>query len=74
MENRDRDKVSRRTKPTEAGEINREVSEREGREHDSSAEFGQKIGRSEEMNSPERESSDRGRPLVDLSGRSEGNH
>ena len=72
MENRDRDKVSRRTEPTEAGEINREVSEREGREHDSSADFGQKIGRSEDLNGPERPGM--GKALVDLSGRSEGNH
>ena len=52
MENRDRDKMSQNRRPTDAGEVNRETSEREGREKDSSADFGQKIGRSEELNSP----------------------
>ena len=46
MENRDRDKVSRSEEPTEAGDVNRETSERASRK-DTSAEFGQKIGRSE---------------------------
>ena len=53
MENRDRDKVSRNSGPTEAGDINRETSNREGKEKDSSADFGQSIGRSEDLNSPE---------------------
>jgi hypothetical protein len=53
MENRDRDKVSRRDEPTEAGDINRDVTSRIGNENDdSSAEFGQKIGRSEDLNEP----------------------
>jgi hypothetical protein len=49
MENRERDRVSKRTTGTEAGDINRETSERVGREQNSgtSAEFGQGIGRSE---------------------------
>jgi hypothetical protein len=51
MENRERDRVSQRDSPTEAGEINRRVEEEKGREHNSgtSAEFGQKIGRSENL-------------------------
>lgn len=51
MENRERDRVSQRASPTEAGEINRRVEEEKGREHNSgtSAEFGQKIGRSENL-------------------------
>jgi len=49
MENRDRDKVSQGTRPTEADDINRDVESRRGIEKndDSSAEFGQKIGESE---------------------------
>ena len=51
MENRERDRVSQRASPTEAGELNRRVEEERGREHhkDTSAEFGQKIGRSEKL-------------------------
>ena len=51
MENRERDRVSQRASPTEAGELNRRVEEEKGREHNSgtSAEFGQKIGRSEKL-------------------------
>lgn len=53
MENRDRDKVSRSTVPTEAGDINRDTSARAGNEKDdSSAEFGQKIGRAEDLGEP----------------------
>ena len=46
MENRERDRVSQRSSPTEAGELNRRVEEKKGREHnlDTTAEFGQKIG------------------------------
>ncbi|HYI08651.1 MAG TPA: hypothetical protein VEK57_06245 [Thermoanaerobaculia bacterium] len=49
MENRDRDRVSQRTEPTEAGKLNRETSEELGRRSnmDTTAEFGQSIGRSE---------------------------
>lgn len=51
MENRERDRVSQRTSPTEAGELNRKVSEERGREQNSgtSAEFGQSIGRAENL-------------------------
>ena len=51
MENRERDRVSQRSSPTEAGELNRRVEEEKGREHNSgtSAEFGQNIGRSENL-------------------------
>ena len=51
MENRERDRVSQRSSPTEAGELNRRVEEKKGREHnlDTTAEFGQKIGRSENL-------------------------
>ena len=51
MENRDRDRVSRRTAPTEAGGLNRKVEEEKGREHTkgTSAEFGQNVGRSENL-------------------------
>jgi hypothetical protein len=51
MENRERDRVSQRASPTEAGELNRRVEEEKGRQQNSgtSAEFGQKIGRSENL-------------------------
>lgn len=51
MENRERDRVSQRSSPTEAGETKRRVEEEKGREHNSgtSAEFGQKIGGSENL-------------------------
>ena len=52
MENRDRDKLSQSKRPTDAGNINRDTSERSGVDNDSSADFGQSIGRSEELNSP----------------------
>jgi hypothetical protein len=48
MENRDRDKMSRNTGSTEAGDVNRQTSSRQGQKNsDSSASFGQNIGRSE---------------------------
>lgn len=51
MENRERDRVSQRSTPTEAGGINRHVEEERGRQQNSgtSAEFGQNIGRSENL-------------------------
>lgn len=51
MENRERDRVSQRTTPTDAGQINRHVEEEKGREVNggTSAEFGQSIGRSENL-------------------------
>ena len=48
MNNRDRDKLSRNTSSTSAGDVNRETSSRKGESSsDSSASFGQNIGRSE---------------------------
>lgn len=51
MENRERDRVSQRTSSTEAGELNRRIEEEKGRRENSgtSAEFGQSIGRSENL-------------------------
>jgi hypothetical protein len=51
MENRERDRMSQRSTPTEAGQINRHAEEEKGRQHNSgtSAEFGQNIGRSENL-------------------------
>ena len=51
MENRERDRVSKRSTPTEAGQLNRSVEEEKGREVNSgtTAEFGQSIGRSENL-------------------------
>ena len=50
MENRERDRVSQRREPTDAGRINRQTSEEIGREqHGGTAEFGQSIGRSENL-------------------------
>lgn len=71
MENRHRDKVSRSTGPTDAGEVNRETSERAGNENDdSTAEFGQNIGRSENLDEPNRRGNeDRGQ-----TGDSKGRH
>ncbi|MGZ8868670.1 MAG: hypothetical protein ACXW2P_10030 [Thermoanaerobaculia bacterium] len=48
MENRNRDKVSRNNESTTAGNVNRDNSSRQGNlDDDSTAEFGQKIDRSE---------------------------
>lgn len=49
MENRERDRVSQRTTPTDAGQLNRQVEEEKGRRHHTgtTAEFGQNIGESE---------------------------
>jgi hypothetical protein len=51
MENRERDRVSQRDAPTEAGELNRKVEEERGKALNSGtdAEFGQSIGRSENL-------------------------
>lgn len=51
MDNRERDRVSQRTGSTEAGRINRDVSEERGREQNSGtgAELGQSIGRAENL-------------------------
>ena len=58
MENKDRDKLSRSTTPTSAGNVNRSTSERMSHEKSgNSAEFGNKIGRSEDLeNEPSRRS------------------
>jgi hypothetical protein len=57
MENRDRDKLSRSSGPTDAGDVNRDVSSRRGQEENiSDAEFGQKIGQSEELEPNSRQS------------------
>lgn len=66
MDNRDRDKVSRNnSSPTDAGEINRETSERESqRKNESDASFGQNIGRSENLeNEPSSRSNNSGRSM-----------
>jgi hypothetical protein len=60
MDNRERDKVSRNnSSSTEAGDVNRQTSERQGRQKsDSDANFGQNIGRSENLeNEPSRRGS-----------------
>lgn len=49
MENRERDRMSQRTTPTEAGEINRRTEEAKGRDEGSGVEFGKNIGRSEDL-------------------------
>jgi hypothetical protein len=50
MDNKDRDKMSRSTTPTSAGNVNRSTSERMSQDKDgNSAEFGNKIGRTEDM-------------------------
>ncbi|MGA8807646.1 MAG: hypothetical protein WB973_07185 [Thermoanaerobaculia bacterium] len=53
MENRERDKMSRNTESTSAGDVNRNTSSQSGKnKSDSSADFGQNIGRSENLNDP----------------------
>jgi hypothetical protein len=48
MENRDRDKLSKNTTPTDAGDVNRKTSQDLGRtQSGSNAEFGENIGRSD---------------------------
>lgn len=50
MENRDRDKMSQSDDATDAGDVNRSTSEKKGRvSSDSDADFGQNIGRSENL-------------------------
>ena len=52
MENRERDKMSRNSSSTSAGDINRSTSSNSGRDKsDSNADFGQNIGRSEKWDS-----------------------
>jgi hypothetical protein len=53
MENRERDKISKNTESTSAGDVNRNTSSQIGKsKSDSSADFGQNIGRSENLNEP----------------------
>ncbi len=58
MENRDRDKMSRNTGSTSSSDLNRDTSSKIGQQKSgSSADFGQKLGRSENMeNEPSRKS------------------
>ncbi len=60
MENRDRDKLSRKSGPTSAGDVNRDVSSRKGQEEKediSNADFGKKIGQSEDLEPKSRQGS-----------------
>jgi len=53
MENRERDKISKNTEPTSAGDVNRNTSSQIGKnKSDSSADFGQNIGSGENLNEP----------------------
>lgn len=79
MENRERDRVSQRTSPTDAGELNRSVEEEKGRRQHSgtTAEFGQNIGESEFPNSEggsmqNRNKNDVSRPMENESSRRSG--
>ena len=58
MENRDRDKLSKNVKSTEAGDVNRSTSSSmEHSKGDSQSNFGKNIGRSEDLsNEPSRRS------------------
>ena len=63
MENRDRDKLSKSTGSTSAGNINKGTSQNvdSSKQRDSDVEFGQKIGRSESVeNEPSRKSGNLG--------------
>jgi hypothetical protein len=52
METRDRDKLSKSTGSTPAGDVNRHTSSRSGQQKSgSSADFGQKVGRGENIES-----------------------
>src|SRR5436190_20513502 len=51
MENRDRDKISKSTGSTPAGDVNRSTSSSIGQKSDSSVDFGQKVGRGENIES-----------------------
>ena len=75
MENRERDRVSQRTTPTEAGQVNRKVEEEKGREHHSgtTAEFGQNIGESEFPTDEGGNNNMQNRNKDDLSNKSLGN-
>lgn len=49
MENRERDRMSQRNSPTEAGELNRKTEEQRGNSGTGGAEFGKNIGSSEHL-------------------------
>ena len=52
MENRDRDKISKSTGSTPAGDVNRNTSSNSGQQKSgSSADFGKKVGRGENIES-----------------------
>jgi hypothetical protein len=53
MDNRERDKMSKNTESTSAGDVNRTTSSQIGKnKSDSSADFSQNIGRSDNLNEP----------------------
>jgi hypothetical protein len=53
MQNRERDQMSRNNQPTSAGDLNRKTSPQIGKgKSDSSADFGQNKGRSDNLNEP----------------------
>src|SRR4051812_5414659 len=61
MEKRERDKLSRSTTPTDAGDVNRETSSNLGqKKNHTSVEFGEKIGSAESAKSSDFGSDDRG--------------
>lgn len=74
MENRDRDKLSRNSNSsTDAGNVNRDTSSRIGNQNDdSTSEFGQKIGRSENLEEPNRRSNVGDQGMQGDQGRSSG--
>lgn len=52
MENRDRDKMSRKDHSKDAVDVNEDTWRKRPPQSESSASFGQKIGRSEDLNEP----------------------
>lgn len=69
MEKRDRDKMSRNEQPTDAGKVNRETSEKQS---NSDLEYGEKIGRSENIeNDSSRRDEGPSRTMTGSSSRSE---
>jgi hypothetical protein len=70
MENRERDQMSKNTQSTPAGDVNRNTSSQSGKEKsDSSADFGQNIGRSENLNEPNSRGSNSGSSGWDNAGK-----
>src|SRR5436190_21081195 len=71
MENRERDQMSKNTQSTPVGDVNRNTSSQMGKEKsDSSADFGQNIGRSENLNEPNSRGSKSGSEGWDSSSKS----